>query len=251
MEEVRRGPRGRHLPPDGGYGSVGLRRWIVQELVTEDVLAHEAAGGRFGSSPVRRPRRDVAGLVEHVTSSVTVPEREVRAYYARNRDLYRCREARRVRHILVPDEASARELARRIASGDEDGRPGRGGVDRCRQPVEWRRPGRCPSWRAEWSAGGRDLRRRDRGRSSGRSRPSTAGTLSGSKPCGPSLVVPYRRRSPGHRGRAPRGGAHPGLRGLARGAPRGAGRHRTRIRASRPSDPRAPEPQALIGGGRR
>ena len=115
IAEVRRGPRGRHLPPDGGSESVRLGRWIVQELVTEEVLAHEArAAGISGASPAA-----VARLVERVTASATVAPRDVRAYYVRNRDLYRRREARRIRHILLPDEASARHVARRLAAGDD------------------------------------------------------------------------------------------------------------------------------------
>ncbi len=45
----------------------------------------------------------------------------MRDYYERNRDLYRRREARRVRHILLADEASARVVARRLAAGAEMG----------------------------------------------------------------------------------------------------------------------------------
>lgn len=133
VAEVRRGPRGRHLPPEGGSESVRLRRWIVQELVTEEVLVHEArAAGIIGSeagtdpvqggttSPALSPAA-VARLIERVTASVTVARRDVRAYYVRNRDLYRRREARRVRHILLPDEASAQRVARRLAAGDEMG----------------------------------------------------------------------------------------------------------------------------------
>jgi [acyl-carrier-protein] S-malonyltransferase len=116
MADVRRGPRGRHLPPENaGPESTRLGRWLVQELVTEAVLAHESrAAGLTGS-----PEMAIAGLVERVTFSVTVPARDVRGYYVRNRDRYRRREARRVRHILLPDEASAREAARRIAAGEE------------------------------------------------------------------------------------------------------------------------------------
>ena len=116
--EIRRGPRGRHLPPDGGSESIGLRRWVVQELVTEAVLAHEARAAGFVESD-GSPATAVGRLVEHVTASVTVPGRDVRAYYVRNRDRYRRPEARRVRHVLLPDEASARRIGGRLAAGDE------------------------------------------------------------------------------------------------------------------------------------
>ena len=44
VAQVRSGPRGRHLPPeDAGAESTRVGRWIVQELVTEAVLDHDAA----------------------------------------------------------------------------------------------------------------------------------------------------------------------------------------------------------------
>ena len=126
---VRRGPRGRHLPPDGAFEGVGLRRWIVQELVTEAVLAHEArALGIVGAEPTRDgspsstlPPAVVARLVEQVTGSVTVDRNDVRAYYDRNPDRFRRRAARRVRHVLLADAASARDVARRLAAGEDVG----------------------------------------------------------------------------------------------------------------------------------
>src|SRR6266511_821945 len=88
--EVRRGPRGRHLPPGrvGEWGPEwqGLRRWMVQELVTDEVLAHEA---RLAGV------LDRVDLVERVTAGVSVSEADMRAYYGRNGDLYRRLEVRR------------------------------------------------------------------------------------------------------------------------------------------------------------
>jgi hypothetical protein len=133
MAEMRLGPRARHLPPDGGVESVGLRRWVVQELVTEAVLEHEAraagivgapAGsdlGAGGSTTSQLSASVIARLVERVTGSVTVGRREVRAYYVRNADRYRRPETRRVRHILVDDEAAARSAMDRLVDGDEMG----------------------------------------------------------------------------------------------------------------------------------
>ena len=112
VAEVRRGPRGRHLPPGDGPDSIRLQRWIAQELVNEEVLAHEArAAGIAGT--------EVAALVDRVTASITVPIHEVRAYYDRNRDRYRRPESRRVRHILLADEASAQRVTARLDAGDE------------------------------------------------------------------------------------------------------------------------------------
>ena len=131
VAEVRRGPRGRHLPPGDGPESTRLHRWIVQELVTEEVLAHEArAAGITGTGegpdgqahvpgPSSLSASVVARLVEQVTAAVTVPGDETRAYYERNLDRYRRPESRRVRHILLGDEASARRVAARLAAGDE------------------------------------------------------------------------------------------------------------------------------------
>ena len=115
MAEVRRGPRGRHVPPDGGSGAVDFRRWIVQELVTEAVLAHEIRSAGIEGSETEA----VASLVERITETVRVAEADVRAYYERNRDLYRRREARRVRHVLVPGEASAQGIAGQLRAGDD------------------------------------------------------------------------------------------------------------------------------------
>jgi parvulin-like peptidyl-prolyl isomerase len=84
-----------------------MRRWVVQELVNEEVLAHEA---RLAGLP------DSVELVERVTAAVAVPEAEIRAYYERNVDLYRRPEARRIRHALLADEAAARDAAQRIGS---------------------------------------------------------------------------------------------------------------------------------------
>ena len=48
---------------------------------------------------------------------MTVTRREVRGYYVRNGDRYRRREARRVRHILCPDVATAQDAIRRLDAG--------------------------------------------------------------------------------------------------------------------------------------
>jgi len=96
LAEMRRGPRSRHIPPDGVGGSETVRRWVVQELVTEAVVAHEVrVAGMAG----------VASLVAHVTADVRLPEGEVRAYYDRNQDLYERSGTRRAPAFVVPFEA--------------------------------------------------------------------------------------------------------------------------------------------------
>ena len=61
----------------------------------------------------------IGRLVEEVTASVGVSTRAVRAYYVRNRDLYRRPESRRVRHVLLRDEATAVDVVRRLAHGED------------------------------------------------------------------------------------------------------------------------------------
>jgi [acyl-carrier-protein] S-malonyltransferase len=111
---VRRGPRGRHLPagPVAEWGPEwqALRGWLVQELVTEEVLVHEARLAGVA---------DGVDLVRQVTLSVTVAEDEVRAYYDRNPDLYLRPESRRVRHLVRAEEAAARLGAVRIDAAEE------------------------------------------------------------------------------------------------------------------------------------
>ncbi|MFL5726384.1 MAG: peptidyl-prolyl cis-trans isomerase [Chloroflexota bacterium] len=113
---LRRLPRGRHLPPAGGVDPLGVRRWIVQELVTEALILHEARREGIAASTVDAA---VGPLVERVARQVTVPARDVRGYYERNQDRYRHPESRRVRHVLVATDAAARAVADAIRHGDE------------------------------------------------------------------------------------------------------------------------------------
>jgi [acyl-carrier-protein] S-malonyltransferase len=109
VAEVRRGPRGRHLPPEpAGLESTPVGRWLVQELVTEAVLEHEVrAAGLRGRSP-----RALVTLVERVTAHVAVPDADVRAYYDRNGDLYTRPEVRHVRHAVVAEVEAAEAMVR-------------------------------------------------------------------------------------------------------------------------------------------
>ena len=128
LAEWRRGPRGRVVAPGDESGSTDLRRWVVQELVAEAVLAHEARAARLDGGSEAAPAAsasaspspdDVARLVEETTASVAVSTRDVRSYYVRNRDRYRRAETRLVRHILVADKASARDVIGRLAAGGD------------------------------------------------------------------------------------------------------------------------------------
>ena len=117
MADVRRGPRGRHLPPESaGPEATRLGRWLVQELVTEAVLEHEVvAAGLSGLSA-----QALVDLVERVTGDVSVPAADLRAFYDRNPDLYAHPEVRLVRHALVARRDAAEEIARHgVADGEE------------------------------------------------------------------------------------------------------------------------------------
>ena len=81
---------------------------MVQELVTDEVLAHEA---RLAGV------LDRVDLVERVTAGVSVSEADMRAYYGRNGDLYRRPEVRGIRHLLLADKATAREAVDRSGAG--------------------------------------------------------------------------------------------------------------------------------------
>jgi [acyl-carrier-protein] S-malonyltransferase len=84
IADLRTGPLARQLPLPDGPGHLELCRWIVRELVAEAIVAAEAQ--RLGVASADVPAA--------VTADVTVSEREVRAFYARNADLYHQPEAR-------------------------------------------------------------------------------------------------------------------------------------------------------------
>jgi [acyl-carrier-protein] S-malonyltransferase len=115
LAELRRGPLGRHLPPDGGAVD-GTRRWIVQELVTRTVLLHEAValGVLADTDAPEMVPAVVQALYDRVTSHVVVTEDEARAYYDRNPDRYRRPETRRIRYQITRDEAGERTTATRV-----------------------------------------------------------------------------------------------------------------------------------------
>jgi hypothetical protein len=123
MQALRHGPRGRHVPPGEWTGSAGVGRWVVQELITEAVLAHEARAAGIGGlddGMAASPSADEVGaLVDRVTASVAVDEDDVRAYYERNPDRYRRPEARRVRHVLSLDEPAAFRVVDRLVAGED------------------------------------------------------------------------------------------------------------------------------------
>jgi [acyl-carrier-protein] S-malonyltransferase len=80
IARIRVGPRGRHLPPSGAPGYAEFCRWVVRELVTEAIIAHDVRA---------RGLEEVSELVLAVTEDVVVAEEDMRSYYDRNPDLYR------------------------------------------------------------------------------------------------------------------------------------------------------------------
>jgi [acyl-carrier-protein] S-malonyltransferase len=128
LDTIRRGPRGRHVPPEGGDAWLRFRRWVVQELVTEAVIAHEASATSLADG-VGEPGAETGRLFELVTAGVTVPEQQVREYHQRNADLFRRSEARRIHVLVVPDE----RVARGAASS------GQAGLDAAAQALELHR----------------------------------------------------------------------------------------------------------------
>jgi [acyl-carrier-protein] S-malonyltransferase len=127
LRRFRAGHVGRHLAPDAHTGDLlTLRRWLLQDLVTEAVLAHEArAAGLASDDPaVTGATVDatvIRALFEAVTADVRVGEDELRAYYGRNVDQYRTPEGRRIRHWVVDTETTARRVRDQVAAGATTG----------------------------------------------------------------------------------------------------------------------------------
>jgi hypothetical protein len=119
IAELRRGPRSRHMPPGDARVGGGSWRWVALELVNEEVLAHEARAAGIVSDSTRLAEGDVERLAAQVTAEVRVAVGDARAYYLRNAGRYRRPEARRVRHVLLADEAAARSVAARAAGGED------------------------------------------------------------------------------------------------------------------------------------
>lgn len=105
---LRRGPLAARLPPPHTAEGRNLRRWVGQLVTVEAVVQHEAAIRGITATPADGPPRPVTltqalrtggmtaavlaadpvarALRRHVLPAPGVPEEEVEAYYARNRD---------------------------------------------------------------------------------------------------------------------------------------------------------------------
>ncbi|MYW63111.1 malonyl CoA-ACP transacylase [Streptomyces sp. SID8379] len=109
VDELRRGPLAARLPRPGTADARNLRRWVVQVMTYEAVVAHEAValgltvqqgqepaplsftdalrtGGVTAAVLAARPL--ARAVRARIVADVAVPESDVRAYYDRNRDLH-------------------------------------------------------------------------------------------------------------------------------------------------------------------
>jgi [acyl-carrier-protein] S-malonyltransferase len=144
LAELRRGRLGRQLPPGDGDATLAFRRWIVQELVTQAVLAHEArqagllaerdeghlAEAGLSGSPPALPNDIVEGLFERVTRDVQVSEAAERTYYERNPDLFRRPESRQVQYAIADDGGRSRAGLERLLTEGPAGSAGPDGHSR-------------------------------------------------------------------------------------------------------------------------
>jgi [acyl-carrier-protein] S-malonyltransferase len=108
LAALRRGPLAGRLPPPETAEGRNLRRWVGQLVAVEAVVRHEAALRGITATPEDGPPRPVTlaqalrtggmtaavlaadpvarALRRRVLPATGVPEAEVAAYYARNRD---------------------------------------------------------------------------------------------------------------------------------------------------------------------
>jgi [acyl-carrier-protein] S-malonyltransferase len=108
LAALREGPLAARLPPAHTPQGRNLRRWLVQVLTVEELVAQEAAARAVviepcdgGPGPVTLPEALRAGgvsaavlaanplaraLRRRIVADVAVPEEKIRSYYDRNRD---------------------------------------------------------------------------------------------------------------------------------------------------------------------
>jgi parvulin-like peptidyl-prolyl isomerase len=105
------------------YQSVERRKQLLEELIDLELLAEEARRRGLDKQPetqerVRQMLRDE--LLAQVRAAGTAPsdisEADARRYYDEHRDDFREPERRRVAHIVVPNEAEAKQLLEKATS---------------------------------------------------------------------------------------------------------------------------------------
>lgn len=99
------------------YQSVERRRQLLDEIIKAELLAIEAKKRGLDQKPETRERirqilrEDVMRQAKRETTAPSdIPESEVREYYEKNRASFRDPERRRVAHVVVADEAKAKQL---------------------------------------------------------------------------------------------------------------------------------------------
>lgn len=99
------------------YQSIDRRRQLLDELIKAELLATEAKRRGLDQKPEVKERvrqilrEDVLRQIRTDTiAPADIPESEVKAYYDKHREEFRDPERRRVAHIVVSDEAKAKQL---------------------------------------------------------------------------------------------------------------------------------------------
>jgi peptidyl-prolyl cis-trans isomerase C len=99
------------------YQSSDRRKQLLDEIIKTELLASEARRRGLDQKPEVKERirqilrEDVVRQVRAATPAPQeIPENEVRAYYDKHREEFRDPERRRVAHILLADEAKAKQV---------------------------------------------------------------------------------------------------------------------------------------------
>ncbi len=97
---------------------------LLEYLIQQRLLAQSATNRGLMDDPkisnelrLAKDRILAAAMVETYLDT-TVTEDDVRAYYKAERDLYPSRLQKKVRQIVLPDAATAKEIIRRLDKGD-------------------------------------------------------------------------------------------------------------------------------------
>ena len=113
------------LPAEASPEARRLRRWVLHTLISEAVIATEAAGRGFiddvdVSALARRglPDATIVRVFEAVTATTSIDDDAIQRYYAANIDRYRRQETRVVRAVLTSDDRVAATIAGGARSGD-------------------------------------------------------------------------------------------------------------------------------------
>lgn len=117
----------------GRYESVEKKRNLLESMVEFEVLAKEASRRGFDKHPdvvqmlrqvmIQRLRQKV---VEDQIRPESIGDAEVKEYYEKHKDQYNKPETVRISHILLKDEATAKNVLKEVQAKGEDPRAFRG-----------------------------------------------------------------------------------------------------------------------------